>query len=67
LVEDRGKYAVEEIVFILEEHWSVVPVKEVIRQHGISLDTFYRWTRAYKRDDQDRLAGGTSRRLMTNE
>lgn len=32
---------------ILHEHHCGVTAKEVIRRHGTSLDTFYRWKRQY--------------------
>jgi putative transposase len=43
----RRKYTADEIVAILHEHAGGVTAKEVIRRHGISLDTFYRWKRQY--------------------
>lgn len=43
----RRKYTDEQIVAILQEHAGGVTAKEVIRRHGISLDTFYRWKRQY--------------------
>ena len=41
------KYTDEQIVSILQEHQGGVTAKEIIRRHGISLDTFYRWKRKY--------------------
>lgn len=41
------KYTDEQIVAILQEHQGGVTAREVIRRHGISLDTFYRWKRKY--------------------
>ena len=41
------EYADEQIVSILQEHQGGVTAKEIIRRHGISLDTFYRWKRKY--------------------
>lgn len=43
----RRKYTDDQIVAILQEHQGGVTAKEVIRRHGISLDTFYRWKRKY--------------------
>lgn len=43
----RRRYSPEQIVAILQEHAGGVTAKEVIRRHGISLDTFYRWKRQY--------------------
>ena len=42
------KYTDDQIVAILQEHAGGVTAKEVIRRHGISLDTFYRWKRKYR-------------------
>jgi putative transposase len=43
----RRNYTDEQIVAILQEHQGGVTAKEVIRRHGISLDTFYRWKPTY--------------------
>ena len=43
----RRKYTDEQVVSILQEHQGGVTAKEIIRRHGISLDTFYRWKRQY--------------------
>lgn len=43
----KRKYTDEQIVAILQEHAGGVTAKEVIRRHGISLDTFYRWKRQF--------------------
>jgi putative transposase len=43
----RRRYSPDQIVAILQEHAGGVTAKEVIRRHGISLDTFYRWKRQY--------------------
>ncbi len=43
----RRTYTDDQIVAILQEHQGGVTAKEVIRRHGISLDTFYRWKRKY--------------------
>ncbi|HEX6991309.1 MAG TPA: transposase [Gemmatimonadales bacterium] len=43
----RRKRTDDEIVAILQEHHGGLTAKEVIRRHGISLDTFYRWKRQY--------------------
>jgi putative transposase len=41
------KYTDEQIISILQEHQGGVTAKEIIRRHGIALDTFYRWKRKY--------------------
>lgn len=46
-MKGKRKYTDEQIVAILQEHQGGVTAKEVIRRHGISLDTFYRWKRQY--------------------
>ena len=43
----RRKHTDDEILAMLQEHQGGVTAKEVIRRHGISLDTFYRWKRQY--------------------
>lgn len=43
----KPKYTDEQIVGILQEHSGGMTAKEIIRRHGISLDTFYRWKRQY--------------------
>ncbi len=43
----KRRYSDEQIVAILQEHAGGTTAKEVIRRHGISLDTFYRWKRQY--------------------
>jgi putative transposase len=46
-MKGKRKYTDEQIVAILQEHQGGVTAKAVIRRHGISLDTFYRWKRQY--------------------
>lgn len=41
------RYTDEQIVGILQEHQGGVTAREIIRRHGISLGTFYRWKRKY--------------------
>lgn len=43
----KRKYTDEQILAILQEHQGGVTAKEVIRRHGLSLDTFYRWKRRF--------------------
>lgn len=40
---------------ILQKHQGGVTAKEVIRRHGIALDTFYRWRRKYSGVDKAEL------------
>lgn len=46
-MQAKRKYSDEQIVAILSEHAGGVTAKEIIRRHGISLDTFYRWKREF--------------------
>jgi putative transposase len=46
-MQAKRKYTDEQIVAILSEHAGGVTAKEIIRRHGISLDTFYRWKRQF--------------------
>ena len=46
-MQAKRKYSDEQIVAILSEHSGGVTAKEIIRRHGISLDTFYRWKRQF--------------------
>jgi putative transposase len=43
----RKRFTEEQIVAILREAERVGVIKEVIRKHGISDQTFYRWKRMY--------------------
>jgi putative transposase len=43
----KRKYTDDQIVAILQEHQGGMTAKEIIRRHGISLDTFYRWKRQF--------------------
>lgn len=43
----KRRHTPDEILAILQEHTGTVTAKEVIRRHGISLDTLYRWKRKY--------------------
>jgi len=51
----RRKYTADQIVTILHEHAGGVTAKEVVRRHGIALDTFYRWKRQYGGVDKAEL------------
>jgi len=43
----KRRHTPDEILTILQEHTGSVTAKDVIRRHGISLDTLYRWKRKY--------------------
>ena len=54
-MKQTRRYTDEEIVSILQEHAGGVTAKEVIRRHGIALDTLYRWKRKYSGVDKAEL------------
>lgn len=43
----RKRFAVEQIVAVLKQAEAGLPVTELIRQVGISEQTFYRWKKVY--------------------
>ncbi|SPE19103.1 Insertion element ISR1 uncharacterized 10 kDa protein A3 [Candidatus Sulfotelmatomonas gaucii] len=43
----KKRFSVEQIVGVLKQAEVGVPVAEVIRKHGISEQTFYRWKAKY--------------------
>ena len=45
----RKRFSVEQIVAILKQAEAGVPVADLIRQAGISEQTFYRWKKQYVR------------------
>ena len=51
----RRRHTAEQILAILREHTGDTTAQEVIRRHGISLDTFYRWKRKYGGVDRPEL------------
>ncbi len=42
MAKAQRKHTDEEILSILTEHQGGLTAREIIRRHGISLDTFYR-------------------------
>jgi putative transposase len=47
MAKAQRKFTDEEILGILAEHQGGVTAREIIRRHGIALDTFYRWKRTF--------------------
>jgi putative transposase len=43
----KKRFKEEQIIGILKERESGIPVKELIRKHGICENTFYRWKSKY--------------------
>ena len=43
----RKRYTEEQIIGILKEHEAGVKVQDLIRQHGMSEQSFYRWKSKY--------------------
>jgi len=43
----RKRYTEEQIISTLKQHESGTPVRELIRQVGITEQTFYRWKNKY--------------------
>lgn len=43
----KSRFTEEQIVAILKEHTAGAKTGELIRRHGISRETFYKWRRKY--------------------
>lgn len=43
----RKRYSEEQIIGILKEHEAGAKVQDLVRQHGISEQSFYRWKSKY--------------------
>ncbi len=56
----KSRFSEEQIVAILKEHTAGAKTAELIRRHGISRETFYKWRRKYgglEVDEAKRLRG----------
>jgi putative transposase len=51
----RKKFSVEQIVSILKQSNLGLPVADLVRQVGISEQTFYRWKRQYAGLESDQV------------
>jgi len=58
----KSRFTEEQIVGILQEQEAGTPIGELLRQHGIARETFYRWRRKY-----GGLEGSDARRLRQLE
>lgn len=51
----KKRFAVEQIVAILKQAELGIPIAELIRQVGVSEQTFYRWKKRYSGLEVDQL------------
>ena len=51
----KKRFAVEQIVAILKQAELGIPVAELIRQFGVSEQTFYRWKKTYSGLEVDQI------------
>jgi putative transposase len=58
----RARFTTDQIVAILGEARAGLPVKDLLRKHGISEQTYYRWKAKY-----GEMAAGDARRLKELE
>ena len=43
----RKRYTEEQIVYAVKQAEAGVPIEELVRKYGISVQTFYRWKKKY--------------------
>ncbi len=51
----KKRFSVEQIVAVLKQAEMGMPVADVVRQIGISEQTFYRWKKQYKGLESDQV------------
>ena len=51
----KKRFAVEQIVAILKQAELGIPIAELIRQMGVSEQTFYRWKKKYSAPEVDQV------------
>ncbi|MEM7729590.1 MAG: transposase, partial [Pseudomonadota bacterium] len=51
----RKRFSTEQIVTVLKQHEMGMPVSDLIRQVGITEQTFYRWKRQYGGLESDQV------------
>lgn len=51
----KKRFSVEQIVAVLKQHELGMPVADLIRQVGISEQTFYRWKKVYSGMQSDQV------------
>jgi transposase-like protein len=56
----KSRFTEERIVAILKEHTAGAKTAELIRRHGISRETFYKWRRKYG-DHREEMVPGLAR------
>lgn len=52
----KSKFTESQIVAILQEADAGLPIKEVVRKHGVSVPTYYKWKSRYGGMDVAELA-----------
>lgn len=52
----KSRFTESQIVAILKEADSGIPIKDVVRNHGISVPTYYKWKSRYGGMDAAELA-----------
>jgi putative transposase len=51
----KKRFSVEQIVAVLKQHELGMPIADLVRQVGISEQTFYRWKKVYAGMESDQV------------